>query len=86
MESTDDPDCNGSLLVVSLNRLNGSPIDLGRLALAFRGTKGALSGRGSFVRNEGSNTVLGINWPLMFREQVQTMQDRDTANVSLSDS
>ena len=85
MAKTDHTDFNGSALSVMLDPLAGSPPDLSGATARLAGQAAPDGLLGSAEVGEDAALTLTLNWPLMFREQLQSMRDGDRADVVLSD-
>lgn len=80
-ESTTSPLCNGSVLSVRLTTEDGAPPDLEKMALLWNDLPVPLNSLGSSFINAPNEARLVLNWPYIFRKQLDESQNGQTAQI-----
>jgi len=81
MVETDAPDSNGTLLDVSFATEGGAPLSLADLTIRWNSDKVNLPALGSKLTHTPDKETLSLNWPFIFRRQLDLCADGQKANI-----
>ncbi len=81
---SDDILHNASVLRLSLDTGAGSPPDLSGVALKWNGRPVEPEPLGSLYKHAPEQGEWTLNWPYIFRDQIQELEDGDTFEISLT--
>ena len=83
--AVEDQQLNGTLLDVTIGTSEGAPVDLGKVALSWKGEVVKPLAFGSTFAHTPAKEILSLNWPFLLREQINALTNTQTGTLVIGD-